>query len=223
MEDIIRDAGRPLSIEEIMQEYARRYPDRKTDRLKIRGNIHVNPRIVPHGRTGVYSLAEWTDGCARGGTIRSFVRECLDGSESHIVPSKEVYEYVRRFRPASSDENILCNLMLESEKSFRILWKDGISYLSYSAEDIPEGYQQHVRSQSERRSFSESIGLIDNFISRHGYMPKVCDNPEETRLARFLSNIRSQRRKEQLTEEELSELIRLESKLDGGIIQLELF
>ena len=223
MEDIIRDAGRPLSIEEIMQEYARRYPDRKTDRLKIRGNIQVNPRIVPHGRTGVYSLAEWTDGSARGGTIRSFVRECLDGSESHIVPSKEVYEYVRRFRPASSDENILCNLMLESEKSFRILWKDGISYLSYSAEDIPEGYQQHVRSQSERRSFSESIGLIDNFISRHGYMPKVCDNPEETRLARFLSNIRSQRRKGQLTEEELSELIRLESKLDGGIIQLELF
>ena len=223
MEDIIRDAGRPLSIDEIMQEYARRYPDRETNRLKIRGNIQGNPRIVPQGRTGVYSLAEWTEGRARGGTIRSFVRECLDASENHIVPSKEVYDYVRRFRPTSTDENIICNLLLEAEKSFRILWKDGVSYLSYSAEDIPEGYRQFVRSQSERRSFQESMDLIDSFISRQGSMPKVGDDQEETRLARFLSNTRSQRRKGLLTEEELSELDRLESRLNGGVIQLELF
>lgn len=223
MEDIIRDAGRPLSMDEIMQEYARRYPDRETNRLRIQGNIHVNPRIVPQGRTGVYSLAEWTDGSARGGTIRSFVWECLDASENHIVPSKEVYEYVRRFRPTSTDENIICNLLLESEKSFRILWKDGVSYLSYSAEDIPEGYKQSVRSQSERRSFQESVDLIDRFISRQGCMPKVGEDPEETRLARFLSHIRSLRRKGLLTEEEMQELSKLESRLDGGVIQLELF
>lgn len=223
MEDIIRDAGRPLSMDEIMLEYSRRYPDRETDRLKIRGNMQGNPRIVPQGRTGVYSLAEWTEGSARGGTIRSFVRECLDASENHIVPSKEVYEYVRRFRPKSTDENIISNLMLESEKSFRILWKDGFSYLSYSAEDIPDGYKQSVRSQSERRSFQESVDLIDGFISRQGCMPKVCDDPEETRLARFLSNARSLRRKGMLTEEEMQELSRLESRLDGGVIQLELF
>ncbi len=223
MEDIIRDALRPLSMEEIMQEYARRYPDRETDRRKIRANMQGNPRIVPHGRTGVYSLAEWTEGSARGGTIRSFVRECLDSSENHIVPSKAVYEYVRRFRPASSDENIICNLLLESEKSFRIIWKDGISYLSYSAEAIPQGYKQSVRSRSERRSFSESIGLIDAFISRTGSMPKVGDDAEETRLARFLSNARRQWRKGLLTEEEMAELLRVESRLDGGVIQLELF
>lgn len=223
MEDIIRDADRPLSMEEIVAEYSRRYPDRQADPAKIRGNMQVNPRIVPIGRSGVYSLEEWTSGSARGGTIRSFVRECLDRSETHIVPSREVCEYVRRFRPSSSDENIISNLMLETEKSFRVIWKDGVSYLSYSAEPIPEGYRQIVRSVTDRRSFEESISLLDGFISRFGRMPKVCDNPEESRLARFLSNVRSLRRRGMLTEDELSELCRIESRLSDGSIQLQLF
>ena len=54
-------------------------------------------------------------------------------------------------------------------------------------------------------------------------MPKVCDDPEESRFARFLSHIRSQRRKGQLTEEEMRELARLDARLSGGAIQLELF
>ena len=137
IEDIIRDAGRPLSIEEIVAEYSKRYADRQADPAKIRGNIHVNPRIVPIGRTGVYSLEEWTSGSARGGTIRSFVRECLDNSETHIVPTKDVCEYVRRFRPSSSDDNIITNLKLEAGRSFRVIWKDGISYLTYSTGSVP--------------------------------------------------------------------------------------
>lgn len=223
MEDIIRDAGRPLSMDEITKEYANRYPGRTADPAKIRGNMQVNPRIVPMGRSGVYSLAEWSDGSARGGTIRSFVRECLDSSETHIVPTQEVFDYVRRFRPTSSNENIVTNLMLESEKPFRIIWKGDISYLSYSSEPIPEGYRQLTRTVTERRRFEESIALVDRFISRNGHMPKVCDDPEQTRLARFLTTQRSLRRRGLLTQEEISEFNRIESKTNGGCVQLELF
>lgn len=223
MEDIIRAAGHPLSIDEIVREYSARYPDRVADHAKIRSNMQVNPHIVPIGRSGVYSLSEWTSGSERGGTIRSFVRECLDGSETHIVPAMEVFEYVRRFRPSSSDENIVTNLMLETEKSFRIIWKDGMSYISYSAEEIPQGYKQITRHFCERRSFEESVALLERFIAKIGRMPKVGDDPDETRLARFLSNERSQRRHGMLTEKEMSELNRLEKKASENAIQLELF
>lgn len=223
MEDIIRDAGHPLSIEEIASEYARRYPDREADPAKIRGNMQVNPRIVPIGRTGVYSLVEWTSGTSRGGTIRSFVMEYLDNSESHIVPTKDVYEYVRRFRPNSSDENIRSNLMLDSEKPYRVIWKDGVSYLSYSVEDIPEGYKQVFRAYSEKRSFAESISLVDEFISRYGRLPVVCQDPEQTRLAQFLTNQYSLRRRGLLDEKKLEALSRIESMVKDDAVQLDLF
>lgn len=223
MEDIIRDAGHPLTIDEIAGEYARRYPNRSTDKTKIRANMQGNPKIVPIGRSGIYSLSEWDSGQTRGGTIRSFVRECLNNSGTHIVPSKEVYEYVRRFRPNSSDENIITNLMLETDKPFRIIWKDDVSFLSYSADPLPDGYKQITRTFTEKRSFEESIALLDDFISHFGYMPKVCDDPEQTRLARFLSNIRSLRRHGLLPQEEMEELQRIENKVNGGCIQLELF
>ena len=223
MEDIIRDAGRPLTVDEILQEYKRRYPERKTDVRKIRGNMRLNPRIVPIGREGVYSLAEWTEGSIRGGTIRSFVRECLDASGNHIVPTKEVCEYVRTFRPTTSEQTIISNLKQESSKSFRILWKDGVSYLSYSSQEIPEGYTPYLRSQTVRRSFQESVDLVDAFISTHWRMPSLGGEPSEARLGRFLSTARRLRRRGLLSEEEMAELDRLETRLDGGVIQLELF
>ena len=223
MEDIIRSAGRPLTIEEIAEEYVRRYPDRKTDRSRIQGNIHVNPRIVPMGRTGVYSLSEWNTGAERGGTIRSFVRECLDNSESHLVPAKEVYEYVRRFRPSSTDTNILSNLMLETEKSFLLVWKEDIPYLTYTSDGIPEGYRKYYRAFEGVRSSEESMEQLNRFVSRFGRMPRVCADSEETRLARFLSKVRGFRRRGLLKEEDRVALQAIESRLDGGVLQLELF
>jgi len=223
MEDIIRDAGHPLTIEEITSEYERRYPDRKTDPTKVRGNMQVNPKIIPIGRSGVYSLSEWVHGSARGGTIRSFVRECLDNSETHIVPAKEVFDYVRNFRPTTTDANILSNLMLDSEKSFRVIWKDGISYLNYTSESIPEGYKQLTRTICERRSFEESIAMLDDFIALNGQMPRSGCDPEQSRLARFISTQRSNRRRGLSSQKELDELQRIESSLKHDARQLELF
>lgn len=76
---------------------------------------------------------------------------------------------------------------------------------------------------TEKRSFEESIALLDDFISHFGHMPKVCEDPNQTRLARFLSNIRSLRRRGLLPQEEMEELQRIENKVNGGCIQLELF
>lgn len=223
MEDIIRDAGRPLSIDEIYMEYRRRYPDRDTNLFRIRGNMFSNPRIIPIGRSGVYSLADWTDGSERGGTIRSFVQECLDNSESHIVPVGEVCDYVRRFRPTSSNDNIVANLMLDSEKKFRIIKENGVSFLSYSSEPIPKGYIQRTKAYFGRRSFEESVRLVEEFITRNGRMPRMCRDSEENRLASFLTLQRSLHRRGLLKPEALAELTHLESLLDNHPIQLELF
>ncbi|MBQ0081306.1 MAG: helicase associated domain-containing protein [Alistipes sp.] len=223
MEDILRDAGHPLTIDEIIEEYAKRYPYKKAYPTIIRASMQRNPRIVPIGRSGVYSIDDWNSGKERGGTIRSFVREYLDKNDTRIVPVKEVSEYVLQFRPTTTDKNIITNLMLETDKSFRIIWKDGISYLNYSSDPIPEGYKQYTNPFSERRSFEENIALLDQFISLNGKAPKVCKDPNQTRLARFLSNLKSSYRRGLLSQDRVEELQRVESKINDDCIQLELF
>lgn len=222
MEDIIRSAGHPLTIDQILEEYARLYPSRVADKNRIRANMQSNSRITPIGRSGVYSLSDWKDGSSRGGTIRSFVRECLEASESHIFPTNQVVEYVRQFRPSITQENLITNLMLESEKSFSVIWKDNESYLTYSSQTVPNDFKRITRAFTGRRSFEENIKWLEKFISEEGRMPHIGGDVEETRLAAFLSNLRSLRRRGLLSKDREAILEDIENRTTGPV-QLKLF
>lgn len=222
MEDIIRCAGHPLTIDQILEEYTRLYPSRIADKNRIRANMQSNPRITPIGRSGVYSLSDWKDGSSRGGTIRSFVRECIETSESHIVPTSQVIEYVRQFRPAITQENLIANLMLETEKSFSVIWKDNESYLTYSSQEVPDDFKKITRAYSRRRSFEENVELLKKFISEQGRMPQRGRDNDESRLAAFLSNQRSLRQRGLISKEREAIIEDIEKRL-SGLIQLELF
>ena len=222
MEDIIKRAGHPLTIDQILEEYARLYPSRIADKNRIRANMQSNPRITPIGRSGVYSLSDWKDGSSRGGTIRSFVRECIETSESHIVPMSQVIEYVRQFRPTITQENLIANLMLETEKSFSVIWKDNESYLTYSSQDVPDDFKKITRTYSGRRSFEENIELLKKFISEQGRMPQRGRDNDESRLAAFLSNQRSLRQRGLISKEREAIIEDIEKRLSGPM-QLELF
>lgn len=222
MEQIIREAGHPLAIEEIMRVFSLRYPEKIVERSRIRANMQINPNIVPLGRSGVYSLSDWTEGEQRGGTIRSFVKECLEASYDHIVPVGEVLEYVRSFRQSITQTNLLTNLMLETGKMFSVIWKGDESFITFTSDGVPEGYRKISRTVVEKRSFDESIALINSFIEQNGRAPKVGKDEDESRLARFLSNQRSLRKRGLLSERASQILKTVEDKLSDGH-QLSLF
>lgn len=202
VEDILRDAGHTLSLAEIMKEFSIRYPNRIVEASRIRGNIHNNPNIRPIGRSGVYSLAEWKDGNQRGGTIRQFVRECLDESPNRIVPTTEVLSYVRQFRPETKETALVCNLSLESSKMFSIVWKDDVAHIMYSEDPIPEGFRKITRTVVQRRTFQESMSLVNSFIEQHGHLPRYNGDDHERRLSRFLITQRNLQKRGLLNEEE---------------------
>lgn len=223
MEDILRDVGHTLSLDEIVQEFSSRCPDRTAEPSRIRANIHSNPNIRPIGRSGVYALAEWSEGECRGGTIRLFARECLDRNPDMPVSVSDVLEHVRKFRPDTTETNMVSNLMLETEKSFAVVWRDEVNYLMYSDRPVPEGFKRISRTVVPRRSFGESMALVNSFVDHNGRYPRTNGDEDEQRLARFLNTQRSLSRRGLLETDEQEALDAMDRKLAGGTFQLNLF
>ena len=136
MEEILREAGQPMTLAEMMDEYMYQYPERDANESSLRGAIGGNKNIVPVGRSSTYALAEWNHETFRGGTIRQFVQECIDQSPEKIARTADVAEYVMRFRPGTNEYNILTNLSLDAENTYRFFYKDGQMYIGYSSLEI---------------------------------------------------------------------------------------
>lgn len=192
IEDILRQTGRTMTLDEIFAEFVRLYPDRKISAEAFRGNIGNNRNIVPLGRSSTYALAEWKSGNQRGGTIRMFVDECLNSSLQQIVPITELGEYVRRFRPNTTNEGILANLSLESTHKYAVYVRENIRYVGYRNCDYDSSFGLSDSKRPAKRSLEESLVLLAEFIDSHGRLPRnSAETPEELRLYRFLGLMKS--------------------------------
>lgn len=190
-EEILRAAGHPLTLEEIYEEFIYQYPERYTEMNSFRGSIQSNPNILSIGRSSTYSLLEWDSGTRRGGTIREFVCEYLDSLNPPIAPAEDVYNYVRRFRPSSSDSSISANLQQEKNNKFVVLVRDGIRYFGYTDREYDASFSAIAGNQPVRRTTEESMTLLEEFILEKGHFPYSGESgSEERRLYRFVSNRR---------------------------------
>ena len=192
VEEILRDAGHPMTMDEIYDEFTYRYPERCAVYDSFRGNISNNPNIVPIGRSSTYALAEWQEGEHRGGTIRSFVEEYLETQNQPIASLESLGEYVRRFRPDTEDNSIASNLLQEKSQKYALFERDGIRYIGYRDGEYDESFVSLEYNRPHKRATEDSMALLKAFIKEHHHFPLFQDNdPEETRLSRFVDNMRS--------------------------------
>lgn len=184
MEEILREAGHPMTLAEIMDEYMYQYPERDANENSIRGAIGGNKNIVPLSCSSTYALAEWNHESYRGGTIRQFVKECIDQSPERIVRTAEVTEYVLRFRPCTNEYNILTNLSLDADNTYRFFYKDGQMYIGYSILEYPDDYFPHTGSARAASANSIRFPELVAFIEENGRFP-VSGREEEHLLYGF--------------------------------------
>ena len=114
IEDIIRANGDVMSLDEIYAKYKELYPLKEIEPKNIRASIHQNKNIKPLGRSGRYTLSEWKDGYARGGTIREFAYECIVNSPAKIVRIDALCDYISQFRKDVEEDSIQSNLLAEA-------------------------------------------------------------------------------------------------------------
>ncbi len=171
IEEIIRAAGHPLTLEEIYEEFIYQYPERYTEMNTLRGSINNNPNIIPIGRTSTYTLAEWEGDSHRGGSIRQIVADYLRELEPTIASSSDITEHVCQFRPTTDEYNILTNLALEQTGMFSFFFRDGIRYIGLSENTYPIEYFPY--SGDARNATAMSIGYpkLLAFISENGRFP----------------------------------------------------
>jgi len=192
IEDILRAAGHPMTLDELYDEFTFQYPERSAVYESFRGNISNNPNIIPLSRTSTYALAEWQNGDYRGGTIREFVSEYLDSLPSHIATVEATGDYVRQFRPTSSNESIVSNLSQDKTQKYAIYTRDDQRYIGYRDYTYDLSFVLFDPERVAKRPTEESMRLLLSFINEHKHFPLSQPNdPEETRLYRFVDNMRS--------------------------------
>lgn len=171
IEDILRAAGHPMTLEEIYEEFIYQYPDRYTEMNTLRGGINNNPNIVPISRTSTYSLVEWEGDSIRGGTIRQIVVEFLREHEPTIAPLSEITTHVCQFRPTTDEYNILTNLALEKSGLFAFFFKEGERYVGLAENTYPVEYFPSAGDARNAVTMSINYPRLITFIQASGHFP----------------------------------------------------
>lgn len=189
IEDIIRANGDVMSLDEIYAKYKELYPLKEIEPKNIRASIHQNKNIKPLGRSGKYTLSEWKDGYARGGTIREFAYECIVNSPAKIVRIDALCEYISQFRKDVEEDSIQSNLLAEASGKFGLYFYDGERYIGLTSVQYDDCYIAAINDESsERRSAKQSYTLLENFIVEHKRFPFSSGPDDEPRLYRFWYN-----------------------------------
>lgn len=189
IEDIIRANGDVMSLDEIYAKYKELYPLKEIEPKNIRASIHQNKNIKPLGRSGRYTLSEWKDGYARGGTIREFAYECIVNSPAKIVRIDALCEYISQFRKDVEEDSIQSNLLAEASGKFGLYFYDGDRYIGLTSVQYDDCYIAAINDEnSERRSTKQSYTLLENFIVEHKRFPFSSGPDDEPRLYRFWYN-----------------------------------
>lgn len=189
IEDIIRANGDVMSLDEIYAKYKELHPLKEIEPKNIRASIHQNKNIKPLGRSGKYTLSEWKDGYARGGTIREFAYECIVNSPAKIVRIDALCEYISQFRKDVEEDSIQSNLLAEASGKFGLYFYDGERYIGLTSVQYDDCYIAAINDESsERRSTKQSYTLLENFIVEHKRFPFSSGPDDEPRLYRFWYN-----------------------------------
>ena len=208
--EIIRKNGAPMTVKQLASTIKARYPDRKISLTSLGNSALRHPKVLPIGRSNTYTLKSWKNGAERGGTIREFAIEYLKSLNTPIAPEIDICEYVRRFRPTSSDRSIISNLLQESTHNFALYLKDGVRFIGISRRKYPESYKA---TNGHKRSAEESMKILENFILTKGRYPlNTSKDKEERRLYRFVGNRRYSCSRGTISAEEADQWYEFEEK-----------
>ena len=192
--EIIQNNGKPMSKEQIYEEFSYLYPERFLRSQNISGGLFRHPDIISIGRSGIYTLREWMSDSIYVGSIRDLTCELLDTRDVPLASLQEVIDYVKKFRPESNDKSILTNLFQDSSKKFskyKKIGEKGVKYIGYSGRKYDSSI---IRlAIPHKLSVDEVITRLEAFLANNYHFPYSSGvGEEEIRLNRYMRRKRKE-------------------------------
>lgn len=179
--DILAKRGEPTHVEEIFNEFKRRYPDHKySEPLQIKSSLYKHKHIRAIGKTSCYALDSWEG--VYFGSIRDLLVDLL--SESDVPQHIDIlYERVSEYYPNTTKASVAATM--EDENLQRFLEFEG-KYFGLTSKQYPAEYV--VATTVQRYSFEERFQMFKNFVDTYHRFPSYNGSEEEASLMRWFHN-----------------------------------
>ncbi len=206
IENILEENGAIMSLDEIYDEFERKYPGLTKSREALRGSIMRSNRVNAISRSGKYALKEWNSKGVKTGTIKDIIYDYLLGF-STPQSLESIEKYVIQHRPNTDANSIYNNLLLDNRGIFELLAFDDDRFVAISIHEYGDEYINIRENQqsTSRRTFQESMDALYSFVLENQRFPFTsAPSADEMRLGRFLSIVRAKRSNGKLTKKEES-------------------
>lgn len=180
--DILAKRGEPMHIEEMFQEFKRRYPDHKyTEPMQIKSSLYKHKHIRAVGKTSCYALDSWEG--VYFGSIRDLLVDLLNASEVplHI---DTLYDGVSEYYPNTTKASVAATM--EDEDLRRFVEFEG-GYFGLLSKQYPSRYV--VATTVQRYRFEERFQMFRDFVTAYHRFPSYNGSEQEASLMRWLYNV----------------------------------
>ena len=180
--DILEKKGEPMHVEEIFNEFKKRYPDHKyTDPLQIKTYLYKHKHIKAVGKTSCYALDSWEG--VYFGSIRDLLVDLLRASDLplHI---DYLYEGVSEYYPNTTKASVAATM--EDENLQRFVEFEG-GYFGLASKDYPSEYV--VAASVQRYHFEDRLQMFKDFVETYHRFPSYNGSDQEASLMRWLYNV----------------------------------
>lgn len=185
IEQILADAGSPMSVDDIFVTYNRKYPsDQIVSPKSLHSYLLRNPRIVSLGKRGIYALREWPG--IYHGCLKEFIPEILEASDTPLSLT-ELTERARELFPDTNEKSIASLLYAEGDDKY-VLYEDnmvGLRCKDYEGDPLTE------RKMLKRGTFDERFEDFKAFVRDNDRLPYTNKNEIESSLDRWRKNVQT--------------------------------
>ena len=180
--DILARKGEPMHVEEIFNEFKRRYPEHKyTEPLQIKSSLYKHNHIRAVGKTSRYALDSWEG--VYFGSIRDLLVDLL--SESAVPLHIDIlYDGVSEYYPNTTKASVAATM--EDENLQRFVEFEG-DYFGLASKQYPAEYV--VATTVQRYSFEERFQMFKDFIDAYHRFPSYNGSEQEASMMRWYYNV----------------------------------
>lgn len=182
--DILKDHGKPMTLEEILDVFNERFPEKDNQNIKkIRANLLRHEKITALGKKSTYALKEWN---IYNGTTTDYLLELL-GSSSIPLHLDFIVECTLKFFPSTNAKS-LYSLMHMQEN---VLIFEG-DYFGLVGKNYSSDYIIDQRKRDSRKNFETRLQEFQSFVETEGYFPMSSGETEhELTLYRWFRNVQN--------------------------------